>query len=115
MLRWGPSDELDYPPGMAGVPPLGRPTLDPTMWLSWSSRGQPTRLRPNRAWTRGDTRNYLTVESSGGEYWKLPDIALSDHQHVIAAKIDLTYYSNPLPLEREHRIPRYLLPTPANR
>jgi hypothetical protein len=115
VLRWEPSDELDYPPGMAGVPPLGRPALAPAMWLSWGSRGQPARLRPNPARKRGDDRNYLTIESSGVEYWKFPEVALSDHEHVIAANLNLSYYSNPTPLEPQHRIPRYFLPTPMTR
>lgn len=111
-LSWRPNAELSCPPGMEGVPPWGGPALDPHMWLSWSSQGQATRLRqdPNRALS--SSRNYLAVESTGTEYWKLPDEALNHHNHTLAVHIRLAYYSNLNPLARRCRIPRYLLPTP---
>jgi len=115
LLSWQPNAVLDYPLGVDGTPPWGRPTLSPHMRLSWTSSGQATRLRqdPNR--NRSDTRNYQSVESSDSEYWKLPDSALERYDHTLAVHLDLSYYSNPDALARRHRIPRHLLPTPPTR
>lgn len=115
LLSWQPNAVLDYPLGVDGTPPWGRPTLSPHMRLSWTSSGQATRLwqDPNR--NRSDTRNYQSVESSDSEYWKLPDSALERYDHTLAVHLDLSYYSNPDALARRHRIPRHLLPTPPTR
>jgi hypothetical protein len=111
VMKWRPSAALSHPPGMEGKAPWEKPPLDPHMWLSWSSRGQDNRLRrdPNRL--RTSARNLISVEFSGTEYWNLPDTALQEHEHVLAIKLDLSYYSNPDALRRPHRIPRHILPT----
>jgi hypothetical protein len=111
LLTWQPNATVSYPPGMERKPAWGSTTLDPIMWMVWSSRGQTTSLGPNPKRTPDDTRNDLTVESRATEYWKLPDAALEQHDHALVVKVSLSYYSNPNPLARRHRIPRYLLPT----
>jgi hypothetical protein len=116
VMGWRPNTALGYPPGMAGIPPWGTPPLDPHMWLVWSSRGQQTRMRQDPTRTQSHTRNSVSVEFSGTEYWKFPEAALADHEHALSVQIDLGYYSNPEALTLRHRIPRYLLPTqPARR
>jgi hypothetical protein len=111
VLRWRPSALLTHPPGMRGMPPLGKPELAPTLRLSWGSGGQQSWLREDSNRKRENTRNYLTVESSGTEYWKLPTATLTKHDHVLIAHLHLGYYQNPIPLSRRYRIPRYLRPT----
>jgi hypothetical protein len=113
-LRWRPDAALSYPPGLSTVPPWGLAPLSPQMWLSWSSGGQNIRqLQQNPHRTSRNTRNRLAVESSGTEYWKLPDTALTYFEHTLTVHMSLAYYADSNPLDRRHRIPRYLLPTPA--
>jgi hypothetical protein len=114
-LDWRPNAALSRPRGMNGIPPSAAASLSPHMWMSWSSRGQATRLRRDPARTRSNTLNYLAVESSGTEYWKFPGMALEENDHTVAVKINLGYYNDTAALTRPHRVPRYLLPARRDR
>lgn len=110
-LTWEPSPAWGYPPGPDGIPLCGDRPLSPRMLLTWTSRGQTSRLRqdPNRRTIR--TRNFLTVESSDTEYWKLPETALARHDHIATLTVSLAYYHLP----GGRGVPRYLRPSRRRR
>ena len=91
--------------------PWGGKNSSPYMTLSWCSRGQESPLEQDPSRTHISTRNYLTLECSGTEYWKLPESALEGHEHVLAVTVTLSYYSSLDSWRPQRRIPRHLLPT----
>jgi hypothetical protein len=114
-LRWRPAAAIGYPPGGPGTPPWGQPPLDPSMLVTWCSRGQDSGARsdPNR--TRAATRNYLPVEVSATTAPDLQAAALERHEHELTVTLELGYYRNPNARARPHRMPRYLIPTRPGR
>lgn len=112
-LRWQPTAALGYPPGGEGTPPWGRMLLAPSMWVTWSSRGQEKGWRRDPNKTRSTNRNYLAVEISEAEVPELLDEALAGHEHALTITLHLAYYSNPNAKAWPHRIPHYLLPDAA--
>jgi hypothetical protein len=114
-LAWQPTAALGLPIGAERMRPWGRPPLAPRMRVTWSSRGQETGWRPNPSRTQGATRNYLPLEVSESGVPELLEHALARHEHALTVTIDLSYYSNPDPRARRHRVPRYVLPTRPER
>ena len=110
-LHWRPAPAFAPPPTVAALPPWGNRMLEPRMGVLWSGRGEEMRLRRDALWTRGESRNHLTLESSGTDFWSLPDRALERSEYALAVILEVGYYANPAGLERPHRLPRHLLPS----
>jgi hypothetical protein len=114
-LTWQPTGTFGYPSGIEGRLPWDEPALTPHMWLSWCGRGEAVQLKKNPSRTRNDAPDYISVESSATEYWKMPETALEFNENVLVMQVNLAYYSNPNALARPYRIPRNRLPTPPIR
>ncbi|WP_198035396.1 hypothetical protein [Streptacidiphilus rugosus] len=111
MLEWQPIPVAGPRPAEDVVAPWGGRNSSPYIALSWCSRGEQTPLDQDPSRMHINTRNYLALESSGTEYWKIPDAVLEGHEHVLAVNINLGYYSSLDSMRSQRRIPRHLLPT----
>jgi hypothetical protein len=114
-LAWQPTVALGFPIGAERMRPWGRPPLAPRMRVTWSGREEGTAWSTIPGRTRGATRNYLPLEVSEFGAPELLEQALARHERALTVTIDLSYYSNPEARVRGHRVPRYVLPTRAER
>jgi hypothetical protein len=96
-VDWSPAAGVSLPPVLGTRPPGQQVRLD--MGIGWISRGAPASLVTTRASGSADdpraaTATYQPVEVGGSDVGDLADRALSGHQHAIAIRISVGYYSN---------------------
>jgi hypothetical protein len=110
-LRWWPDAALRLPPDGDRMRPWGHPPPEPRMHVTWCSRGQETGwVRPPMT-RRVASRNYLPLGASESRVPDLLEEVLARCEHALTVTIEFSYYSNPNPKARPHRMPRYLIPT----
>lgn len=114
-LTWQPTEALSLPANLERMRPAGRPPLTPTMRVSWASRGQRIGWVGHVPEPGTATRNFLPIEVNDARVPDLVDQALARCEHALAVTIDLSYYTNPNPRAWFGGVPRYLLPTRAQR
>jgi hypothetical protein len=121
-LAWAPVPDFALPGGLETMPPERRFPLESwlRMGIGWASRSEPAELVTTRETSRsGDPRTatatYRPVEIAGDDSWHLAAQALARHEHVLAIRVDITYYKNANVNARPGRLRKKVLPAWAIR
>jgi hypothetical protein len=118
-FRWSPVEVLGLPAGLETIPPDRQQTVTGRldMGVGWVSRGEPDDLRTYTQPSgppdpRVASATYQPVDVSGSEVARLASQALARHQHAIAVRIKMVYYTNYNVNADPHRLRKRLFPLP---